>query len=126
MDGPAVQAGEVETVAAKAEWTEAEARFLIEAQETSGLNVTEFSRRYGFMPQRLHRWMSKLGVQRKAPARPSTPPSVFTPVRVIGPRPATGGTLEVVVRGTCSVRVGTDFDVELLRRVVAALEVAPC
>jgi transposase len=123
MDSGASAAVEdIEAVAKKEEWTVADARLLIVAQKTSGMTVVDFAARHGFIPQRLHRWKGKLRQQEKAPKAPVRASKTFVPVQLVGPRRAGEGTLEVVVRGGRSVRVGSDFDAGLLQRVVAALE----
>lgn len=116
------QGRDVGEVARKEEWTAEDARLLIEAQQASGMLVVDFARQHGFIPQRLHRWKGKL----KKGKAPVSRTSAFVPVRVVAPSQPAGRTLEVMLAGGRSVRVGTDFDASLLQRVVAALEGTPC
>jgi NAD(P)-dependent dehydrogenase (short-subunit alcohol dehydrogenase family) len=64
-----------------------------------------------------------------APAGPSAPSSCvaipFAPVRLVAAAEERTGALDVVVGGAI-VRVRSDFDADLFRRVIAALEEAAC
>lgn len=94
---------------------------MVAALAASGETVAGFARRHGLHPARVQRWMTRVG--RKARGR-SAPSPAFAPVRVTAER-TSGSGLEVVIGGVV-VRVSRDFDGEVLRRVVAALEVTSC
>jgi hypothetical protein len=97
---------------------------MAEAFRKSGLTAQEFAERHGIGVWRVRRWSgvgpgSKDGqalIKRSSVVR-------FAPVRIA--EPETRAALEVVV-GRTVVRVGREFDAELLRRVVLALGELPC
>src|SRR5215831_10306974 len=64
---------------AHGQWTEIEARGILEALKRSGLGVEKFARSRGLVPQRLYWWKKKLGIG-GAP-NPSSVPALV-PVRV--------------------------------------------
>lgn len=63
-------------------WTEADARFVLGAQHSSGHSVLEFAREHGLIPQRLWRWRSRLGEVSTMPEE--VEPLSFAPVVVTG------------------------------------------
>jgi len=90
---------------------------MLEALARSGQTVAEFSRRHELQEQRVRAWTKRLP--------DVTTTASFLPVRVKedARSPVTSDPrVEVLLRGGRAVRVGGDFDAELLRRVVAALE----
>jgi len=121
-------------------WNEKKARRILKQLDESGEPVEHFARRHGWVPQRLHWWMSKLGWKRSRPATPPTQePAVkapqFVPVRVVPDRSAQRGTgpeaqgpgVHIELGGACSIRVAAHFDAQVLRQVVLALtEDLPC
>jgi transposase len=98
-------------------WSEREGRAMLEALARSGQTVAEFSRRHELQEQRVRAWTKRLPDVATAAS--------FMPVRVRedarAPIASDPG-VEVILRGGRVVRVGADFDADLLRRVVAALE----
>ena len=92
----------------------------------SGLTAQEFAERHGIGVWRVRRWCrdrsgttGKDGmalIKRSSAVR-------FAPVRIA--EVGTSASVDVVV-GPAVVRVGRDFDAELLRRVVLALGEVPC
>ena len=85
-----------------------------------------FAKRHSLDPQRVGRWVARL--DGGAGTREAGEPLSFAPVRWIVPEgaeasPAAG--LEVAIGGAV-IRVGRDFDEELLRRVVHALAEKAC
>jgi transposase len=112
-----------------------DARRMEEAWRRSGEKVGTFARRHGVGAERLRWWLRRL--QKEAEGSSQARPVRFAPVRLVeksaaqpprekqGPARAAGA-LEVLVAGGRVVRVGSDFDAALLRRVVAALEEAAC
>lgn len=99
---------------------------MAEAYRRSGLTAQEFADRHGIGVWRVRRW-SRGGptrVEKDGLAVIKRPSMVrFAPVRIA--ESATASSVEVVV-GPAVVRVGRDFDAELLRRVVRALGEVPC
>lgn len=91
----------------------------------SGLTAQEFAKRHGIGVWRVQRWTRA----RRSGSKPA--PSVvkpaagvrFAPVRIVDR--ASAASLDVVV-GRAIVRVGPDFDADLLRRVVVVLGGATC
>ena len=116
-------------------WTREDARRMEEAWRRSGEKVGAFARRHAVGEERLRWWLRRLRKEREGSSQQR--PVRFAPVRLVEqsaaqpPRQGQGparavGALEVLVAGGRVVRVGSDFDAALLRRVVAALEEAPC
>ncbi len=103
---------DVQLVAERRYWREAEARVLVEAWRSSGETLSGFARRYGVEPRRLARWVSRLGSLR------------FHPVRLMeSPLERGGGApIEIQLAGGRRVRVARGFETEDLRRVLAVLE----
>jgi len=100
---------------------------MVEAWRHSGESQAAFARRHGLQAPRVKYWVDRITDSAKPRALESAAPVEFMPVRVVEAAPAvpTGvSQLEVMVAGAL-VRVGRDFDVELLRRVVAALRGDP-
>jgi hypothetical protein len=95
---------------------------MVAALRVSGETPAVFARRHGLHEVRVQRWVARVG--RKSRSTSAMPPVAFAPVRVTAARASTAG-LEVVVGGAV-VRVGHEFDSDLLRRVVAALGEAAC
>lgn len=108
---------------------EAGGRALVEAWRLSGLSGAAFCRQHHVRAQRLHYWRERLGYPIK---------TVGEPARVPVPRPSPAeGFVQMVVRtpgapstthvdiivGRAVIRVASDFDADLLRRVVGALGV---
>jgi transposase-like protein len=105
---------------------------MVAALQQSGESAGAFARRHGLDENRVHRWVKRLAEAPAAPsvaAVPSAPPSCvaipFAPVRLVAAAEERAGALDVVVGGAV-VRVHRDFDADLFRRVIAALEQAAC
>jgi transposase-like protein len=101
-------------------WSEREGRAMLEALARSGQTVGEFARRHELQEQRIRAWTKRFP-EVKVPS----PSPTFVPVRVrakaeVVETRAAG--VEVRLRGGRTVRVGVDFDADLLRRVIVALE----
>ncbi len=119
-------------------WTIEDAREMAKAFEESGETLAAFSRRYRLTPERLSWWLKRLGYRSpQGPRSSAAPPVTFMPVRVVpspvSPRkketeaaPTSAGMIEVILTGGQRVRVGGEFDENLLRRVVATLEDRQC
>ena len=97
---------------AKRRWSTSDARLVLEHQEGSGLGIEPFAVAEGLDPQRLRRWRAQLS---EGP-RPS-----FVEVT---PRVAVAA-IEVELRSGRVIRIHDGSSMELLRRVVAALEAEP-
>ena len=102
---------------AHGQWTEIEARGILEALKRSGLGVEKFARSRGLVPQRLYWWKKKLGFDAsRVPA--------LVPVRVTESRAEArrGEPVTVLLRSGHMIKVGRDFDESAFARVVALLE----
>ena len=78
-------------------WTVAQARTVLEAQEKSGLPVTQFASRHGLCAERLYQWRRRLGREKSAACRPPR----FTEVRLAVPSPAA---IEIMLAGGVTLR----------------------
>jgi len=106
---------------AHGQWTEVEARGVLEAWKKSGLSLEKYARSRGLVPQRLHWWKRKLGfgaVADKSRALALLPVRV-TEARMEGRR---GEPVTVLLRSGHMLKVGRDFDESAFARVVALLE----
>ena len=101
---------------AHGQWTEIEARGVLEALKRSGLGVEKFARSRGLVPQRLYWWKKKLGI---GAADTSRVPALV-PVRVTEAR--RGEPVTVLLRSGHMLKVGRDFDECAFARVVVLLE----
>jgi hypothetical protein len=91
----------------------------IQDWRASGLSVQAFCARRGLAPANFYAWRRTL--ERRDSQQPA-----FLPVRVLPDEvPAGGGSVDVVLRGRRTVRVGPGFDAATLRQVVAVLEEGP-
>jgi len=91
---------------------------MLEALARSGQTVAAFAHRHELQEQRIRAWTKRIP-EVKAPSPTFVPVRVRAKAEVVETRPAG---VEVEVRGGRTVRVGVDFDADLLRRVLAALE----
>lgn len=87
----------------------------VERWRASGLTAASFAAREGLNAGTLRWWSSQLGREVEAP-------SFVDVTRLVLPRSQPPASVEVVIRDAVSVRVQPGFDAELLRAVVAALE----
>jgi hypothetical protein len=102
---------------AHGQWTEVEARGVLEAWKRSGVGLERFARSRGLVPQRLYWWKRKLGFgESRAPA--------LLPIRVADARIEVrrGEPVTVLLRSGHMIKVGHDFDESAFARVVALLE----
>lgn len=97
---------------------------MAEAFRRSGLTAQAFADRHGIGVWRVRRWSRDTPARKDRQALIARSSAVrFAPVRIV--EPARTASLEVVV-GRTVVRVGWEFDAELLRRVVLALGELAC
>ena len=106
---------------AHGQWTEIEARGVLEAWKKSGQPLEGYARSRGLVPQRLHWWKKKL---RFGAVTDKSRPVTLVPVRVaeteVGAR--RGKPVTVLLRSGHMIKVGRDFDETAFARVVALLE----
>ena len=103
---------------AHGQWSEVEARGVLEAWRRSGLPLERFARQRGFVPQRLHWWKRKLASE-KTLAQRATP--ALLPVRVTAEQ-RRGEPVTVLLRTGHVLKVAHGFDEAAFARVVALLE----
>lgn len=106
---------------AHGQWTEIEARGVLEAWKRSGLGIAKYARSRGLVPQRLWWWKKKLGF---GAAMEKNRALALLPVRVAEPRAESrrGEPVTVLLRTGHMLKVGRDFDESAFARVVALLE----
>ena len=94
-------------------------------QQCSGQGVREFCQAAGVSVPSFYWWRREVRI-RDARRRGTNRPQ-FVPVQIT-PKPPTGTAIgvEVVLAGGRSIRVGSGFDADHLRAVLAALEATPC
>jgi hypothetical protein len=108
---------------AHGQWTEVEARGVLEAWRKSGASIEAFARGRGLVPQRLYWWKRKLGIAGRrdraalVPVRLAEPPDG----EVSDPR-RRGEPVTVLLRSGHMLKIGRDFDEHAFARVVALLE----
>ena len=97
----------------------------LRGQQASGQGVREFCRGAGLSVPSFYWWRREVRI-RDARRRGTNRPQ-FVPVQMT-PKPPTGAAVgvEVVLAGGRLIRVGSGFDADHLRAVVAALEAVPC
>ena len=104
---------------AHGQWTEVEARGVLEAWKRSGVGIEKFARSRGLVPQRLWWWKAKLGFSKAANPAPALVPVRVTEARTEARR---GEPVTVLLRSGHMIKVGRDFDESAFARVVALLE----
>jgi hypothetical protein len=106
---------------AHGQWTEVEARGVLEAWKKSGQSLEGYARSRGLVPQRLHWWKQKL---RFVAAGEKCQAVAVLPVRVAESRSDArrGEPVTVLLRSGHMIKVGRDFDESAFARVVALLE----
>ena len=100
---------------AHGQWTEVEARGVLEGWKKSGQSLEGYARSRGLVPQRLHWWKKKLGFDRALALLPVR----VAEARIDGRR---GEPVTVLLRSGHMLKVGRDFDESVFVRVVALLE----
>jgi hypothetical protein len=107
---------------AHGQWTEIEARGVLEAWKRSGQTLEAYARSRGLVPQRLHWWKTKLGFGKSGDTRSRA--VAVLPVHVAEARTDTrrGEPVTVLLRSGHMIKVGRDFDESAFARVVALLE----
>jgi transposase len=106
-------------------WRREQKLAILAEVDVPGGSVSEVARRHALHTSLLFRWRRDLA-KRTRSASASPEPS-FLPVRLPPsvpalPAPARSGTIEVVLAGGRTLRVGADVDVAALVRIVEALE----
>jgi hypothetical protein len=105
---------------ARSQWSEVEARGVIEAWRRSGLSMERFARQRGLVPQRVAWWNRKFIAAAKANDPDATP--ALLPVRVVSEPSRRGEPVTVLLRTGHMLKVSHGFDEDAFARVVALLE----
>jgi transposase len=113
-------------------WSAEQKKAIVAEIDVGGATLSEVARRHGLHANVLFRWRRELGSAMGTPARDavsptSAPATSFVPVTLSSPSaPASTlvrpGTIEIVLAGGRTVRVGSDVDTGTLVRIVEALE----
>ena len=109
-------------------WSREQKLAIVAEVEVPGASVSQVARRHGVHASLLFRWRRDLKAKPGAPASnsPAPPPAqCFMPMLLQppeAPAPAKPSTIEIVIVGGRTVRVGADFDTAALVRIIAALE----
>ena len=107
---------------AHGQWTEVEARGVLEAWRKSGASIEAFARGRGLVPQRLYWWKRKLGIAGRKD-RVALVPVRLADESIDGVAESRRGEpVTVLLRSGHMLKVGRDFDETAFARVVALLE----
>lgn len=107
-------------MAHRGQWSEHEARGVLNAWRRSGQTIERFAKERGLVPQRVRWWKAKLDGKTTALVR--QPPLALLPVKVTEGSTKRGEPVAVYLRSGHIVKVGRGFDEEAFARVVALLE----
>ena len=99
------------------QWSEVEARGVLEAWRRSGQPLERYARQRGFAPQRLQSWRRKFANAEIASAKPA-----LLPVHVTPSESRRGEPVTVLLRTGHVLKVSHGFDEQAFSRVVALLE----
>jgi transposase len=110
-------------------WSTEQKKAIVAEIDVDGATLSEVARRHGVHANVLFRWRRELGSAKGAPpgdaaTATAVPAMSFVPLTLSSPastlpRP---GTIEIVLDGGRTVRVGSDVDTAALVRIVEALE----
>jgi transposase len=114
-------------------WSAEQKKAIVAEIDVGSATLSEVARRHGVHVNVFFRWRRELG-SAMGGARPgdaataiAAPATSFVPVTLSSPStPASTltrpGTIEIVLDGGCTVRVGSDIDTAALVRIIEALE----
>jgi hypothetical protein len=105
---------------ARGQWSEVEARGVLDAWRKSGLPLERFANQRGLVAQRLRWWKQKIEAAETALA--STRAPALMPVRIAAEAPRRCEPVTVLLRTGHMLKVSHGFDEEAFARVVALLE----
>ena len=107
-------------------WRREQKLAMLAEVDAPGGSASEVARRHALHTSLLLRWRRELS--RRTRSAPASPAQSFLPLRLpppsvpVPPAPARPGTIEVVLAGGRTIRVGADVEVGALLRIVEALE----
>ena len=104
-------------------WSTEQKKAIVAEMDVDGATLSEVARRHGVHANVLFRWRRDLGSGDAATAT-AVPAMSFVPLTLSSPASTLprSGTIEVVLDGGRTVRVGSDVDTAALVRIVEALE----
>ena len=109
-------------MAHRGQWSEHEARGVLNAWRKSGQPIERFAKERGLVPQRIRFWRNKLEGKPRALVH-SEASLALLPVQITeASQPKRGEPVAVYLRSGHIVKVGRGFDEEAFARVVALLE----
>jgi hypothetical protein len=109
----------LEEIVRRPRWRRGEARVVVEAARCSGLSLREFAAVHAIEAHRLYRWNRAVGAAADVVE--------FTEVRLSSAPPVPiDERIEVELRTGERVRVGSSFDADALRRLLAVLDHRSC
>lgn len=113
-------------------WSDEEKDAIVAEASFPGANVSAVARRHGIKPSLLFRWRRKArGGGRSRPSQPMFLPVAVaaTPEGTVSSEPPHTNTprsddnrIEIELSNGRRIRVGTDFDIEALKRILALME----
>jgi transposase-like protein len=109
----------IDVIAGRRRWTAEDATVVLQAAAESGLPLWRFAEQQGLEPDRLYRWRRRL--ERATPA-PEAVRFEEVVIRGVEREERDPHRLELVLASGHMVRVGSRFDAEALRRLLAVLE----
>ena len=133
MSGPRITSAHFDVVATtRRRWSDEQKRAIVEEVDSTGTAVSKVARRHGIHSSQLFRWRRAFGAQTaiEVPRAATFVPVIVQPCRhsqpsVQSPAPSASsktGTIEIVISGGRTLRVGGDVDTSALVRIIDALE----
>ena len=107
-------------------WRREQKLAILAEVDAPGGSVSEVARRHALHTSHLFRWRRDLAKRTRSAS--ASPEQSFLPVRLPPPSvpalpaPVRSGTIEVVLAGGRTLRIGADVDVAVLVRIAEALE----
>lgn len=109
-------------------WSLEQKRAIVAEIGDGGATLSQVARRHGLHASQLFRWRADLAATTAPePGAPAPSAQGFMPVMLLPPSlppPAKPSTIEIVIAGGRTVRVGSDVDTAVLVRIISALEAA--
>ncbi len=128
---PVVRKGETRAAARQrrlAYWKE-----IFQKQSKSGLDAEAFFRKHGVSSCKFYWWKREVSREREKRIQSKAARSSFARVQVVrSPKPEIARpqrlscSYEILLRGNRGIRIGGDFDPDVLKKLVQTLEAVPC
>jgi transposase len=118
-------AGRYDVVVGRRVFSAEQKRAIVAEASGAGVNVSAVARRHGIKPSLLFRWRRDFAVVAPQPPTPQfLPVSIDTPPAAVPAPPVKPATIEIELASGRRLRVASDIDVTVLRRIIVALETA--